>query len=155
MNPFSLIGKMFSGGNIVKDTGDALDKLFTSDEERMEKKLEIQKATQEFQLAEDKLDVQLATGQQEINKIEAANPNMFVAGWRPAVGWICVLGLAYQFLGYPLFCWITAWRHFNGPVPPALPGDVLMTLLFGMLGLGGFRTYEKIKGADTKVIGNK
>ncbi|HAO98920.1 MAG TPA: hypothetical protein DCQ83_02625 [Fibrobacteres bacterium] len=146
---------MFSGGNIVKDTGDALDKLFTSDEERMEKKLEIQKATQEFQLAEDKLDVQLATGQQEINKIEAANPNMFVAGWRPAVGWICVLGLAYQFLGYPLFCWITAWRHFNGPVPPALPGDVLMTLLFGMLGLGGFRTYEKIKGADTKVIGNK
>ena len=150
MNPLSLIGKIFSGGNIVKDTGEALDKLFTSDEERMEKRLEIKKADQDFQLAEDKLDAGLAEGQQEINKIEAANPHWFVSGWRPAVGWICVLGLAYQYLVYSLFCWLNAWLRFAPTDPPPLNVETLMTLLMGMLGLGAYRTVEKVKGADTK-----
>jgi len=152
MNPLSFIGKMLSGGNIVKDAGEAIDKLFTSDEERLEKNLEMQKATQDFQLAEDRIDADLAKGQQDINKIEAQSPHWFVAGWRPAVGWICVLGLAYQFLFYSLLCWLNAWLKFAPQNPPALEIGTLMTLLMGMLGLGGMRSFEKVKGADTKAM---
>ncbi len=143
MNPLSLIGKLFSGGNIVKDTGEALDKLFTSDDERMEKKLETEKAELNFQLETAKLESSLALGQIDINKEEAKSTNWFVAGWRPAVGWMCVTGLGYQFLIYTFLTW--ASENFGWKVPPPLDTTTLTTLLFGMLGLGGLRTFEKVK----------
>ena len=86
--------------------------------------------------------------QMEVNKVEAAHKNMFVAGWRPAVGWTCCLGLAYNFLLYPLLVWAMAiWANEMTP-PPALEMGPLMTLLGGMLGFGGLRTYEKLNGVN-------
>jgi hypothetical protein len=155
MNPLSLIGKIFAGGNIVKDTGEALDKLFTSDEERAEKKLEAEKAEIDFRLKEDAMDVELAKGQQKIDEAEAANPNWFVAGWRPAVGWVCVLGLTYQFLGFPLLCYLNALMKIADRNPPSLDVQTLVALLTGMLGLGGFRTWEKLKGVETTGVSAK
>lgn len=91
-------------------------------------------------------DLAVMAQQAEINKVEAASPNMFIAGWRPAVGWVCVLGLAVTVFS-PLASWVAAL--FGKPVSvPPIPMDALMTLLIGMLGLGGMRTVEKLQNAQ-------
>jgi hypothetical protein len=79
--------------------------------------------------------------QGEINKVEAQHRTIFVAGWRPFIGWVCGVALAYNFVLRDLLIW------FIGPeqVPPALQMEHLMTVLIGMLGLGGMRTFEKLK----------
>lgn len=87
----------------------------------------------------------LIQGQMDVNKEEAKSTNWFVAGWRPAVGWVCTVGLGYQFLGLPLLSWISGVGGY--PIPPSLQVGDLMTILLGMLGLGGLRTYEKLNGA--------
>ena len=79
--------------------------------------------------------------QSEINKVEAQHRTIFVAGWRPFIGWVCGVALAYNFVLRDLLIW------FVGPeqVTPALQMEHLMTVLIGMLGLGGMRTFEKFK----------
>lgn len=84
-------------------------------------------------------------GQLEINKAEAQNPSMFVAGWRPAIGWTCAIALSYQYLARPLLTWGAAVYGYQMPVMPGLD-DNLWQLMMGMLGLGGLRTFEKING---------
>lgn len=86
-------------------------------------------------------------GQLETNKAEAANPSIFVAGWRPFVGWVCGVGFAVSALG-PLLEWGSAL--IGHPTKfPAIDLSVMMPLLFGMLGLGGMRTAEKISGVNS------
>ena len=90
--------------------------------------------------------VALAKQQNDINAIEAASPDPFKSNWRPAVGWTCVAGLVYQFLIMPILPWlITSFGGHTLPLP-AIDNGTLMTLLGGLLGLGGMRTLEKIKG---------
>ena len=79
--------------------------------------------------------------QTKINEIEAGHRTVFVAGWRPFIGWVCGVALAYNFVIRDLFIWITKTTDAR----PALQMEHLMTVLFGMLGLGGLRTFEKIK----------
>jgi hypothetical protein len=89
-------------------------------------------------------ELEYTLGQLEINKIEAASSSLFVAGWRPAVGWVCVSGFGYEFLARPL---INGLLIAIG-LPPVFPGietEALTSLLWGMLGLGTLRTAEKIK----------
>ena len=87
--------------------------------------------------------------QAEINKEEAKHPSVFVAGWRPAVGWVCALALAWHFVGYDLALWIHTVWFSDSPAPPKLTGtDTLVTLLLSMLGLAVTRTAEKIKGVQ-------
>lgn len=83
--------------------------------------------------------------QTDINAVEAANPNLFVSGWRPFIGWTCGLALAYQFVLSPIFVWAGLCAGFHPPTPPKLD-DTLWQLVFAMLGMGGLRTFEKIKG---------
>jgi len=78
--------------------------------------------------------------QTKINEIEASHRTVFVAGWRPFIGWVCGVALAYNFVIRDLFIWITK----TADAPPALQMEHLMTVLLGMLGLGGLRTYEKL-----------
>jgi hypothetical protein len=94
----------------------------------------------------------MSEGQTAINAAEAANKSLFVAGWRPAVGWVCVAGMFYTFLLKPLLPWSvdSICQLFNVefalfPLPEVPMGDLLV-LLGGMLGLGGLRTAEKLKG---------
>lgn len=84
--------------------------------------------------------VQVVQGQLDINKAEAANPNVWVSGWRPGVGWVCVAALGYQYVARPLLIGFGVASEM-----PALDSS-LWELLFGMLGLGGLRTFEKVKG---------
>jgi hypothetical protein len=81
----------------------------------------------------------------EINKAEARHQSLFVAGWRPAIGWVCAFAVAYQYLIRPGWVWIAGVWFPGTAVPPGLD-DMLWELMFGMLGIGGLRTMEKLKG---------
>jgi hypothetical protein len=139
-------------GSIIEGVGKVAGDLITTDKERLEMALEERKLA----LEEKKIDQATDLAQVEINKIEAASTSVFVAGWRPAVGWVGVAGLAYQFLGYPMMQWV--WAFGQGvdiipkglAAPPDLQVEQLMTLLAGLLGFGGMRSFEKSKGVAAK-----
>ena len=87
---------------------------------------------------------ELAKGQLEVNKTEAAHKSLFVAGWRPAVGWVCVLGMFGNFITIPFSNFVLALIGID-IVIPLVPLETMMPVLMGMLGLGVMRTYEKKK----------
>lgn len=93
---------------------------------------------------------ELAKGQLEINKAEAAHQSMFVAGWRPFVGWTCSIALCWHFVLAPVSIFIASYAGATLPDLPEFDMNSLMTVLLGMLGLGGLRTYEKTKGVARK-----
>ncbi|WP_300456606.1 3TM-type holin [Desulfobacula sp.] len=134
-------------GNVIKTGGNLLDDLFTSDEERGEL------ALQEKAMAND-----LVKGQMEVNKAEAGHKSIFVAGWRPAVGWIGAVSLAYQFILYPLLLWFWSfgqakkWIPITLNPPPMLDTGALLMVVTGMLGIGGMRSFDKVKGVNTDMI---
>jgi hypothetical protein len=107
--------------------------------------LALEQLTQKYQSEILAADLQTLQMQSDVNKSEAASTSLFVAGWRPAVGWCCGLGLFVQFLVRPLFTWGAALSG-HPIVFPELDMGTLMTLLLGMLGLGGMRTFEKVNG---------
>ena len=108
------------------------------------------RAKETFELEVLKLAASESAKQADVNIVEAGNPSLFVSGWRPFCGWISALGFAWATLGQPVFSWIyTVSTHQPAPVI-ALPMDVLMTTLLGLLGLGSLRTIERLKGVASK-----
>jgi hypothetical protein len=94
-------------------------------------------------------ELQAVAGQIQVNLAEAGSRSVFVSGWRPFVGWVCGVGLVTQFLVCPLFTWGSALAG-HPTTFPSLDMGTLLTLLAGMLGLGGLRTYEKLNGVAAK-----
>jgi hypothetical protein len=139
-------------GSIIETVGKVADSLVTTDKEKMQLELEGRK----LDLEQARIDQATDLAQVEVNKIEAGSSNLFVSGWRPAVGWVGVAGVAYQFLGYPLMQWIWAFGQGVDLIPkglappPDLQTDQLMVLLSGLLGFGGMRSFEKSKGVAAK-----
>lgn len=137
-------------GGLVQAVGSVLDDLVTTDKERLDAQIELQKLGIEAQ----KVDAGLAQGQLDVNRAEAAHGSVFVSGWRPAVGWTCVAGLAYNFLARPFLLWAWALFQASGWVPadlsapPPVDVEALLVLLGGILGLGVYRTAEKVKGVS-------
>ena len=120
------------GGSITetaKGVADVVDKFIETPDEKAAFKTVMAKMAQEPGLA-----------QVELNKIGAAHRSVFVAGWRPFIGWVCGLGLAFSFLINPIIQWA------SGSDGPALPLNIMMELVIGMLGLAGLRTAEKMIG---------
>ena len=123
-------------GGIVDGLAKGLDDLFTSDEEREAAKLKLATLMQQPHML------------QAVANIEGAkHRSIFVAGWRPAIGWIAALGLGYQFLILPFAGLINAYAQLPAELPN-LAGEQLMTLVLSLLGLGGMHTFEKYKGAS-------
>lgn len=89
---------------------------------------------------------ELALAQIEVNKAEAASASVFKGGWRPFIGWVCGTAFAYHFVLQPLLVFIIAVYGLQIPDLPEFDMASLMTVLGGMLGLGGLRTFEKAKG---------
>ncbi|MDY0124498.1 holin family protein [Sulfurimonas sp.] len=146
----------FFGGGIIDSVGKIADELITSDEERLEKENEILKTKLQYDFQNKELDTKLMTGQIEVNKIEAQHPNIFIAGWRPAVGWIGAIALAYQFIIYPFLIWLWTFLQSQEIIPkeisypPVLDIGALWTIVSGMLGIGVMRSFDKTKNIDTK-----
>jgi hypothetical protein len=113
----------------IEAVGGVLDNLFTSDEERLDK-----------EVIKQRLAMQPSMAQAKINEVSASHRSVFVAGARPALLWVCAGGYAFAFLINPIVQWI------SGSPGPVLPMDYIAELTFGMLGLAGLRTVEKLKG---------
>jgi hypothetical protein len=128
--------------------GKLIDRLIPDPAQKQAAALELLKLQQSGELAQLTADTDLAKGQVGVNQAEASNANMFVAGWRPAVGWTCCAGLAYSFVFRPIAAPVVM-KYLGAPME-ALDMGTLGTLLFGMLGLGSMRTVEKINGVAAK-----
>ena len=173
MNFLSLLG-----GGFTKTVSNLVDNLHTSEEEKLEAKLEMLKLNSEHQYRMEKIQadrdiaqVELAKGQLEINKEETKSSSIFIAGWRPAIGWIGVFAMAYQFVLYPFLVWgtelvIAVWgtelfgsrlsiEELERVIPPKLDWQLLWPIIAGMLGIGGMRSFDKLKHTDTKKISKK
>ena len=123
-----------------------LDKLIPDPAARERAKLELLRAEREGALKELQLALSADQMQADINKIEAGSADLFVAGWRPFIGWVCGVAFAYHFVLQPLLAF--AIMNAGGEVRlPAFDMDALSTVLMGMLGLGGLRTIEKIRAS--------
>jgi len=137
-------GLLKGAGEFAKDVRTAITGKEPITAEQATRLMERASALEEAALS---ADVQAMVGQMEINKIEAASDNLFKSGWRPSVGWTCVAGLAYTFLLRPLLPWMANLCGLAVPPMPPIDMGELMILLGGLLGLGGFRTFEKTRGA--------
>lgn len=132
---------LFGIGSVIESVGKVAGDLITTEKER-----------RQLDLEEKKIDQATDLAQIEVNKVEAASSSVFVAGWRPAIGWIGAAALAYQFLAYPLLLWVwtylqgTGWIPKELQPPPVLKADELWVILSGILGIAGMRSFEKTKG---------
>lgn len=123
------------------------DRVMPDPQQAANAKLELIKLQQSGDLAELAAETDLAKGQLEINKIEAANPNLFVSGARPFILWTCGVAFAYHFVVQPFLAFAMSNYMGKPALLPAIDMEVIGYTLTGMLGIGGsFRTVEKIKG---------
>ena len=126
-----VVGVIAEGFRVV------LDRFIPDPAKRAEAEMELVRMAQTAALA-----------QGDVNRAEAASSSMFVAGWRPFVGWVCGAALAGQFVVTPVALWASQIAGHPFPPPPTLDA-VLWELLFGMLGMGTLRTIEKLKGKSS------
>ena len=132
-----LLGKLFGGGVVSAAEGVAgiVDKFVETDDEK--RAAEIIKA---------KLMLRPSLAQIELNKIEAQHRSIFVAGWRPFIGWICGVALGWHFIGHDALTWVAINYWPDSKVPELVGTEALVTVLLSMLGLGALRTTEKLAG---------
>lgn len=130
MNPL-ILGPLLEVGRTL------IERFFPDQEARRKAEADFLKMAYEGEL-------KTVVAQLEINAKEAAHPSIFVAGWRPAIGWTCAAALAYSFVLHPFLVWYTSSKGIAPP--PQLDSSVLENVLWGMLGLGGLRTFEKTVG---------
>ncbi|WP_051311424.1 3TM-type holin [Zooshikella ganghwensis] len=150
--------KLLGTTAIIKQIGELADDLFTSDEERL-------KIANE----DKKIKADLIQAQTKINMTEAQHQSVFVAGWRPFIGWVGGIALAYQFIFYPMMVWGWALGQAQGWIPchidmqitadvctyttpPVFDRGPLFAIITGMLGIGGLRSLDKRNKVETKKI---
>ena len=104
------------------------------------------KLAHELATMADKLAHEQQLAQMAINKEEASSGSLFKGGWRPFVGWICGIAFFYHFVCQPVIIFIVAMSGVDIPELPKFEMNTLLTVLGGLLGIGGLRTYEKQKG---------
>jgi len=125
--------------SLVPAVSNVLDKVVEDKDQKA-------KLAHEIATLAEKQAHEAAMAQVEVNKAEAQHKSIFVAGWRPFIGWTCGVALAYHFIFAPFIVFGVAWSGAEIPEIPAFDMDSLMTVLLGMLGLGGMRSFEKAKG---------
>lgn len=135
-----------------------IEKIWPDPVKQQQEIRKLQELAQNGDLAQLNAQVQLLTGQMAINAKEAEHKSIFVAGWRPAVGWVGAVALGYQFILYPMLLWVwaiadpTTAAGVSIPPPPVMQADELYTVLLGMLGIGAMRSYDKKNGTATQSI---
>jgi hypothetical protein len=124
-------------------SGDAMDSLVGLFKDYQDKKLTKEELKFRLETFEASNTQELKLAQVELNKQEATHSSMFVAGWRPFLGWVCGLGFAMNFLVAAVGTFIAASLGYPEIIFPQADVATMMPILLGMLGLGGFRTFEK------------
>lgn len=137
---------------LIPVLGSIFDKVLPDPQAAADAKLKVMELAQRGELAQLDAEVQIAKGQIEINKADAESGDAFQRRWRPAAGWVCVLGLGYTFLFQPMFPWlvkvlaIALGSTVQIPDLPEIDIEYLLGLLGALLGLGGLRSIERVKG---------
>lgn len=126
-----------------------IERLWPDPAQRDAAKLELFKLQQSGELAAMAAETELAKGQIGVNEKEAQNTSLFVSGWRPMIGWVCGVACAWNWIGLKIALFVAAYYGHNLNLAPADIGE-MMPVLMGMLGLGGLRTTEKIRGVAAK-----
>lgn len=123
-----------------------LDRLIPDPGARAAAQAELLRAQQDGELETLKLALSADQAQTAINQQEAGNPNLFVSGWRPFIGWVCGVAFCYHFILQPLLVFILT-NTGHAVTLPAFDMQALSTVLMGILGLGSLRTIEKVRGS--------
>lgn len=130
---------------LLKEGLDLIRRQFPDPEEQAKRQAELIDKAQALEDKREDRQVSLDLGQMGINKAEAESSSLLKGGWRPAVGWVCVLGLLYHLVLFPLAAWVAVnvagWKQ-----PPPIDIELLLGLLFPLLGLGYYRMREKLAG---------
>lgn len=134
-------------GDIIGAVKDLVSEVVVDKDRRNELNVRLQELADK---ADSRLHDELM-GQIEINKVEAAHPSIFVAGWRPFIGWVSGAALTWTFIVSPIFEWASRLFGWTGPMPELDTGQ-LIALVMAMLGVGAQRTVEKVRGVDTRRI---
>lgn len=135
-------------GAILGGVTDLIGDMHTSDKEKLDAEIELRK----LGLESERIDASLLTGQIDVNKEEAKHASVFVAGGRPAILWVGAVSLGWTYVAHPIMTWLWAilqgvgWIAATLPPPPIMDIEALMVLVGGVLGLGGFRSFEKVRG---------
>ena len=143
-------------GDLIKGAESLISEAITDKDKKNELNAQLKRLQLETEnrLLEREHDAKIA--QIEVNKEEAKSKSLFVAGWRPAVGWTCCFAMVFNFIIQPLILWIlpilSVWYPEAAKItpPPALSLGEMLPILMGMLGLGAYRTYEKKNGVNNK-----
>lgn len=125
--------------DLISPVADLLGKFVPDQTEKL-------KLAHEIATLTEKQAHSIAIAQIEVNKVEAASNSIFKSGWRPFIGWVCGVAFAYHFVLQPLLVFVLTYMGHPVPALPEFDMASLMTVLGGLLGLGGLRTFEKYKG---------
>ena len=140
-------------GAVADLAGKVLERIFPDPTERLKAKTALDQHQASGELAKLTAETGLLQGQLDINKVEAASTNWFIAGWRPFLGWTCGIAYAYSYVVMPfleffVFLWGSTETVTQIKQLPKLDLAAMLPLLGGMLGIAGMRTVEKVKGAE-------
>lgn len=133
-----MLDKLIGGGLVTAAEGVAniIDRFVETDEEK-----------QAAEVIKAKLMMKPSLAQIELNKVEAGHRSIFVAGWRPFIGWVCGLALLWHFILFDLLTWVTVnFFPYVSELPELTGTETLVTVLLSLLGLGAMRTVEKFGG---------
>lgn len=131
-------------GGLIAAALDIIDKVIPDPEAKAKAKLEVLKLEQQGQFKQLDADLQVMLAQAAVNQEEAKSSDAFRGGWRPAVGWVCVCGMSYTYIFHPLLVWASTTNGWSAP--PSIDTFDLLIMLGGMLGFGGMRSFERIRG---------
>lgn len=146
----SVVGDIFGAGGVATLLGKAIDKIWPDPNERAKAQVAILEAEQRGEFKVIDAQIEMARQQTDINKVEAASTNWFIAGWRPFVGWVCGASLAYAAIVSPFVQSFAAYAglHFDLSLMPKIDVSMTHDLLLALLGVAGMRTFEKFKGVE-------
>lgn len=133
-------------GGVISAVGKLLDRVLPDPQAKMDAKIKLAEMAQAGEFKE----LDLIAKQVEVNMKEAEHASVFVAGWRPYIGWTCGAGLSYQFVVQPLLSWLALLG--DQPVPPPLDASTLLAIVVPLLGFGAYRTYERVNNKQRNVI---
>lgn len=137
----------------------AIERIWPDPIRRAEELRKLEELRQKGDLEELNAHVKLMLGQLEVNKAEAQHKSLLVAGWRPFIGWVGGVAMAYQFVVYPLLLWGWVILEAKGYIPPGVDAPPVMdtgalfTIVTGMLGIGAMRSHDKRHGVQTDRVG--
>lgn len=137
----------------------AIERIWPDPIRRAEEMRKLEEMKQKGDLAELNAHVQLMVAQLDVNKAEAQHKSIFVAGWRPFIGWCGGAAMAYQFILYPLMLWVWTIAKASGKIPaeidppPIIDTGALFAIVTGMLGIGAMRSHDKRHNVQTDKIG--